>query len=110
MCCVLSCVQFFGTPWTVARQVPLPMQLFRQEYWSELPFSTPMDLQDPGLEPAYFVSPAQAGGFLTIASPKVTCSQMTQKKNVTKLKSNILTILLFLKGLTVKCFSLVCVY
>ena len=33
---------------------------------------------------------------------------MTQKKNVTKLKPNILTILVFLKGFIVKCFSLVC--
>jgi len=34
----------------------------RQEYWNGLPFSTPGDLPDPGIEPA---SPALAGKFLT---------------------------------------------
>ena len=36
--CVLSCVSdSFVTPWAVACQVPLSMEFFRQEYWSELP-------------------------------------------------------------------------
>ena len=30
----LSCVQLFGTPWTVAHQVPLSMDFSRQKYWS----------------------------------------------------------------------------
>ena len=34
---VLSCVQLFATPWTVAHQAPLSMGFSRQEYWSELP-------------------------------------------------------------------------
>ena len=34
---VLSCVQLFETPWTVARQAPLSMGFSRQEYWSGLP-------------------------------------------------------------------------
>ena len=38
---VLRCVQFFATPWTVAHQAPLSMGFSRQEYWSELPFSSP---------------------------------------------------------------------
>ena len=37
----LSHVQLFETAWTEAFQVPLPMEFFRQEYWSRLPFSTP---------------------------------------------------------------------
>ena len=37
-CCCLSHVQLFVTPWTVARQAPLPMGFPRQEYWSGLPF------------------------------------------------------------------------
>ena len=41
--------------WTVAHQAPLLMGIFRQEYWSELPFPYPGDLPDPGIEP---VSPA----------------------------------------------------
>ena len=31
----------FATPWTVALQASLSMEFSRQEYWSELPFSTP---------------------------------------------------------------------
>ena len=39
------------TPWTVARQAPLPMGFPRQEYWSGLPFPSPGDLPDSGIEP-----------------------------------------------------------
>ena len=48
----LSRVRLFLTPWTVARQAPLSMMGFsRQEYWSRLPFPSPGDLPDPGIEP-----------------------------------------------------------
>ena len=49
--CVFSRVQLSVTPWTVAHQAPLPMELSRQEYWSGLPFSIPGDLPDPGIKP-----------------------------------------------------------
>ena len=49
--CVLSHVQLFVTSWTVARQALLSMGFFRQEYWSGLPFPSPGDLSDPGIEP-----------------------------------------------------------
>ena len=39
------------TPWTVACQAPLSMEFSRQEYWSELPFPSPGDLPDLGIEP-----------------------------------------------------------
>ena len=52
---LLSCVQFFATPWTVACQVPLSMGFPKQEYWSELPFPSLGELPDPGIEP---MSPA----------------------------------------------------
>ena len=42
----------WATTWTTAHQVPLSMEFSRQEYWSGLPFPTPGDLPDPGLEPA----------------------------------------------------------
>ena len=48
---VLSRVQLFGTPWTIARQAPLSMGFPRQEYWTGLPFPPPGDLPDPGIEP-----------------------------------------------------------
>ena len=52
-----------ATLWTVARQAPLSMGFFRQEYWRALPFPTPGDLSDPGIEPR---SPAlQAGSLLS---------------------------------------------
>ena len=41
----------FANPWTVACHAPLSMGFFRQEYWSELPFPSPGDLPDPGIEP-----------------------------------------------------------
>ena len=55
----------FATPWTVAHQAPLSMNFSRQEYWSGLPFPSPGDLPDSGIEPMSAVSPALAGGFLT---------------------------------------------
>ena len=55
---MLSRVLLFVTPWTVARQAPLSMELSRQEYWSELPFPPLGDLPDPGIKPTSFVPPA----------------------------------------------------
>ena len=42
----------FEITWTVAYQAPLSMEFSRQEYWSGLPFPPPVDLPDPGIEPA----------------------------------------------------------
>ena len=39
------------TPWTVAYQAPLSVGFSRQEYWSGLPFLSPKDLPEPGIEP-----------------------------------------------------------
>ena len=47
----LSCVRPFATPWTVVHQVPPSMGFSSQEYWSRLPFPSPRDLPDPGIEP-----------------------------------------------------------
>ena len=41
VCVLLSCVQLFATPWTVAHQIPLSMGFSRQEQWSGLPFPSP---------------------------------------------------------------------
>ena len=59
----LSCVQLFATPWTVAHQAFLSMGFSRQEYWSGLPFPSPVDLPDPGTEPE---SPSFVGRLFTI--------------------------------------------
>ena len=41
----------FVTTWAVARQAPLSMGFSRKEYWKRLPFLSPGDLPNPGIEP-----------------------------------------------------------
>ena len=62
----------FVIPWTVAHQTPLSMGFPRQYYWSGLPFPSPGDLLNPGIEPG---SPTLAGGFFTtdMGSPFLFC-------------------------------------
>ena len=51
----LNCVPLFETPpWTVAHQALLSKEFSRQEYWNGLPFPTPGDLPDPGIESSMF--------------------------------------------------------
>ena len=45
-----SCLTL-ATPWAVARQAPLSMGFSRQDYWNGLPFPSPGNLPDPGIEP-----------------------------------------------------------
>ena len=47
----LSRAQLFATSWTIAYQAPQSMGFSRQEYWSGLPFPSPGDLPNPGIEP-----------------------------------------------------------
>ena len=47
----LSRARLIATPWTVAYQASPSMGFSRQEYWSGLPFPSPGDLPDPGIEP-----------------------------------------------------------
>ena len=56
-----------ATSWTVAHQASLPIEFFRQECYSGLPFPTPGDLPNPRIEP---VSPASVGGFFTTVPPR----------------------------------------
>ena len=62
----LSLVWLFATPWTVAYQAPPSMGFFRQEYWSGLPFPSPVDLPNPGIEPG---SPALKADALPSKPP-----------------------------------------
>ena len=59
----LSCVRLFATPWTVAHQVPLSVEFYRQEYWNGLPFPIPGDLPHPGIKSVSFASPSLPGRF-----------------------------------------------
>ena len=63
---LLSHVHLFVTPWTTACQASWSMGFSRQEYWSGLPFPTPGDLPNPGIEPG---SPILAGEFFTTKPP-----------------------------------------
>ena len=62
----LSHVQLFATPWTVPYQATPSMGFSRQEYWSGLPFPSPGDFPDPGIEPR---SPALEADTLTSEPP-----------------------------------------
>ena len=57
-----SC-QILVNTWTVAHQAPLFMKFHRQEYRSGLPFPSPGDLPDPGIEPG---SPTLQAVFYTV--------------------------------------------
>ena len=63
--CMLSGVQLFETPWTIACQTPLSMEFPRQECWNGLPFPTPGDLPNPGIEPESLASPALESWIFT---------------------------------------------
>ena len=62
----LSGVRLFATLWTIVHQAPQSMEFSRQEYWSGLPFPSPGDLPDPGIEPR---SPALQADTLTSEPP-----------------------------------------
>ena len=74
----LSCVRLFATPWTVAYQAPLSMGFSRQECWSGLPFPSPGDLPNPGIEPR---SPALRADALPSEPPG---KPMTNLDNILK--------------------------
>jgi len=66
----LSHVQLLATLWTIAHQAPPFMGLSRQELWSWLPFPSPGDRPNPGIEPG---SPAlQAEALLSEPPGKPT--------------------------------------
>ena len=69
MLSLFSCVQLFATPWTVAPQAPLSMGFPRQACWSGVPFPSPGDLPDPGIELTSLRSPALQAGSLPLVPP-----------------------------------------
>ena len=80
----LSHVRLSATPWTVAYKASPSMGFSRQEYWSGLPFPSPEDLPDRGMEPS---SPAFEADALTSEPPekhycfKVTIKMKPNEKN-----------------------------
>ena len=63
---LLSRVRLFATPWTAAYQAPPSMGFSRQECWSGLPFPSPADLPNLGIEPG---SPAVQADTLPFEPP-----------------------------------------
>ena len=51
------------------RQAPLSMRFLRQEHWGGLPFPSPKDLPNPGIEPVSPIAPALADRFFTTEAP-----------------------------------------
>ena len=68
----------FATPWNVARQAPLSVRFPRQEYWSVLPFPSPVDLPNPGVKPT---SPALQVDSLPLSYREAAGIARSKKSN-----------------------------
>ena len=68
---LFSRIRLFATPWSVAYQASPSMGFSRQEYWSGLPFPSPGDLPDPGIEPG---SPTLEADAFTCCGSSVNCN------------------------------------
>ena len=79
--CVLSCFShswLFATAWTVAFRGPLSLGFSWQEYWRGLPFPSPGDLPNAGMEAVSLTPaalPAQSLPLVPLGSTSVTCLQ-----------------------------------
>ena len=81
-CLVAKSYPTLATPWAVTHQAPLFIWFSRQEYWSGLPFPSPEDLPNPGIEPK---TPALAGEFFTTEPPgKPSCSSLAEGKEASR--------------------------
>ena len=82
-CQLLSCFRLFANTWTIAHQTPLSMGFPRQEYWTGLPFTSPGDLPDSGIEPS---SPALQADSLPSELPQQPLSMLIIKAMKSKTK------------------------
>ena len=79
--CLLSCfshIWLFATLWTIACQAPLSVGFSSQEYWSGLPFLSPGDLPDPGIELTFLAALTLAGRFFTTSTPWESESEVSR--------------------------------
>ena len=76
----------FATPWTSVDQAPLSMGFSRQEYWRGLPFPSPEDLPDPGMEPASFAF-VPPGTLLAATQEMPAKSHLCQQQRLQRLPS-----------------------
>ena len=75
MLLLFSCfshVLLFETSWSIALQAPLYTEFSRQENWSGLPFSFPVDRPDLGIKPASLMSSALQADSLPLVPPGKT--------------------------------------
>ena len=70
MCLVAQLCPTLGNPMDCSPPGSSVHGIFQQEYWSGLPFPSPGDLPNPGINPASLTSPALAGGSLPLVPPK----------------------------------------
>ena len=66
--CAQSCLTLCD-PMDCSHQTPLSMASPRREYWSGLPFPSPGDFPDPGIEPSSPMTPGMAGRVFTTVPP-----------------------------------------
>ena len=78
---MLSHVQLFATPWTVAYQAPLSMGFSKQEYQSGLPFPPPKDLLNPGIKAESPALQADSLPLSHLGSPFLEARNLKKKKN-----------------------------
>ena len=69
VCSVTQSCPTFCEPMDCSHQPPPSMEFSRQECWSGLPFPSPGDLPNPGIEPTCAASPVLAGKFFTTTEP-----------------------------------------
>ena len=78
---MLSRVRLFATSWIVACQALVSVEFSMEEYWSGLPFPTPGDLPNPGIEPASLEFPAFSGGYFTTEPPGASTTNLIASPN-----------------------------
>ena len=79
-------VTIFVTPWTIACQAPLSMEISRQEQWSGLPLPSPEDLPDPGIEPGSPALQADSSPSEPLGTPQLSSIIIQSFYNITDYK------------------------
>ena len=85
----LSCDRLFVAPWTIACQTALSREFSRQEYWSRLPFPTPGNFSDPGIEPRSLECPVLANS-LPLATWETCCTDVLPNIIQKRIKNKLL--------------------
>ena len=89
LACMLRRARLFGTLRTVTQQAPPPKGFSRQDCWRGLPFPSPRDLPDPGIEPTSPMSLPLAGECFPTVPPGQLCLKKKKKKFFFKEKCSV---------------------